>query len=68
MKVLQKEFTRQSRKRRRLFEEVKKKHDSGKQTRLMRFGIVQIKKTVKVSSIAVCLECLSRFSNISILN
>ncbi|VDK84748.1 unnamed protein product [Litomosoides sigmodontis] len=47
MKVLQKEFTRRSRKRRRLFEELKKKHDSGKQTRLVRFGIVQIKKGIK---------------------
>ncbi|CAG9533528.1 unnamed protein product [Cercopithifilaria johnstoni] len=48
MKMLQKEFTRRSRKRRRLFEEVKKKqNDSGKQARLMRFGIVQIKKETK---------------------
>ncbi|VBB27037.1 unnamed protein product [Acanthocheilonema viteae] len=47
MKVLQKEFTRRCRKRRRLFEEMKKKHDSGKQARLMRFGIIQIKKKIK---------------------
>ncbi|VIO94526.1 ERCC4 domain containing protein [Brugia malayi] len=47
LKVLQKEFTQRSRKRRRLFEDIKKKHDSGKQARLMRFGIVQIKKMTK---------------------
>uniref|UniRef100_A0A158Q8B8 DNA repair endonuclease XPF n=1 Tax=Elaeophora elaphi TaxID=1147741 RepID=A0A158Q8B8_9BILA len=47
MKVSQKEFIRQSRKRRRLFEEVKKKHDSSKQVQLTRFGIVQIKKRTK---------------------
>lgn len=50
MKVWQKEFTRKSRKRRRLFEEVKKKRDSRKQARLMRFGVVQIKKKTKVST------------------
>ncbi|EFO27962.1 ERCC4 domain-containing protein [Loa loa] len=47
MKALQKEFTRRNRKRRRLFEEVKTKHNSGKQARLMRFGIVQLKKMTK---------------------
>uniref|UniRef100_A0A915Q4P7 Persulfide dioxygenase ETHE1, mitochondrial n=1 Tax=Setaria digitata TaxID=48799 RepID=A0A915Q4P7_9BILA len=56
VKVLQKEFARRSRKRRRLFEEVKKKHDSGKQSRLMRFGIVQMKKTTKVSIVAFYLN------------
>lgn len=64
MKVLQKEFTRQSRKRRRLFEELKKKHDSSKQTRLMRFGIVQIKKGMKVSGIVMCFENLSYLLNV----
>ncbi|KAM3718592.1 DNA repair endonuclease XPF [Dirofilaria immitis] len=47
IKVLQKEITRQNRKKRRLFEEVKKTHSSGKQARLVRFGIVQIKKTAE---------------------
>ncbi|VDK82413.1 unnamed protein product [Onchocerca ochengi] len=46
VKILQKKITRQNRKKRRLFEEVKKNHGSGKQVRLMRFGIVQIKKTI----------------------
>ncbi|VDN03180.1 unnamed protein product [Thelazia callipaeda] len=52
VKVQQKEIVRKNRKRRRLFDEMKKKESSSKQTRLMRFGIVQIKKSVEESESA----------------
>lgn len=50
VKALQKEAARRIRKRRRLFdEEVSKKQGTSRQTRLMRFGIVQYKKQARVS-------------------